>query len=34
MNVSGFWNGTFRMTKAIEQKPSPKAVVAKEIEGA
>ena len=32
--IFSFWNGTFRMTKAIEQKPSPKAVVAKKTEDA
>ena len=32
--IFSFWNGTFRMTKAIEQKPSPKAVFAKKTEDA
>jgi len=32
--IFSFWHGTFRMTKAIEQKPSPKSVVAKETENA
>ena len=28
--IAGMWNGSFKMTKAIEQKPSPKAVSARE----
>lgn len=33
-NISHIWNGSFKMTKAVEQKPSPKAVKAKETEDA
>ena len=33
-NISQMRNGSFRMTKAIEQNPSPKAVKAKETEDA
>ena len=32
--IASIWKGSFKMTKAIEQKPSPKAVVRKEREDA